>query len=430
LSAEASGSGIRTDVLEGGLRLVTESMADVHSVAVGFWVGTGSRDEPEELAGASHFLEHLLFKGTEERSAAAIAEALDEVGGDCNAFTTKEYTAFYVRLLARDLPLGLDILTDILRAPALRARDLDAERSVILDEILMHGDEPSDLVGERWQAAHFPHHGLGRDTLGSAATVGTLGPPEIRAFFEHHYRPGNMVVAAAGAVDHEALAEAIARRFGGAGGGSRPLREAPVEVPEALSVVHRPTEQAHLVFGARSVPLSDERRWAWAVLNHTLGGGLSSRLFQKVREQRGLAYSVWSERAGYADAGTLCVSVGTAPEYVDEVLGIVLAELEDLAEHGVSARELAIAKGNLAAEVLLAGEDSGARMSRVGAALLLHGTVLTTAEILEHVEAVGLEDVREAATALATAPRTLAAVGPFDADAFSELAATVAGIES
>ncbi len=193
-------------------------MADVRSVAVAYWVGTGSRDEPGELAGASHFLEHLLFKGTERRSAAAIAEELDEVGGDCNAFTTKEYTTFYVRLLSEHLSLGLDILSDIMWAPALRPDDVEAERTVILDEILMHADEPADLAGERWQAALFPDHPLGTDTLGTASSVQRISRDDIRAFFDLHYRPSNMVVSVAGDCTHDAAAAELQQRFAGSWG--------------------------------------------------------------------------------------------------------------------------------------------------------------------------------------------------------------------
>lgn len=409
---------IETSVLPCGIRLVTETMADVRSVAVAYWVGTGSRDEPGELAGASHFLEHLLFKGTESRSAVAIAEALDEVGGDCNAFTTKEYTTFYVRLLSEHLGLGLDILSEIMWAPALREADLEAERTVILDEILMHADEPADLASERWQAAMFPEHPLGRDTLGTASTVQRIDRDDVRSFFERHYRPGNMVVSVAGDCSHDTVAAELERRFAGQPGGETPRRDVPGLDVVALDVVRRPTEQAHLVYGARSVSRFDERRWALAVLNHILGGGLSSRLFQKVREERGLAYSVWSERAAYADAGTLAVVVGTAPEHVDEVLRIVHGELEQLAADGATARELAVAKGNLRAEMLLSGEDSGTRMSRIGASMLLHGEVLSVDQILARIDAVDEAQVRKVAAELATAPRTLSAVGPFDEDAF------------
>jgi predicted Zn-dependent peptidase len=409
---------IETSVLPCGIRLVTETMADVHSVAVAFWVGTGSRDEPGELAGASHFLEHLLFKGTERRTAAAIAEALDEVGGDCNAFTTKEYTTFYIRLLSDHLSLGLDILSDIMWEPALRPEDIEAERAVILDEILMHADEPADLASERWQSALFSGHSLGRDTLGTASSVQCITRDDIAAFFSQHYRPSNMVVSVAGDCTHDAVAAELQGRFAGKRGGVAPPRSAPGPDALTLQVVRRATEQAHLVYGARSVSRFDERRWALAVLNHVLGGGLSSRLFQKVREQRGLAYSVWSERAAYQDAGSLAVVVGTAPEHVSEVLRIVNGELELLATEGVSERELAVAKGNLRAEMLLSVEDSGARMTRIGAAMLLHGEVLTVDEVLARIEAVDRAQVLDVAAQLAQAPRTMSAVGPFDEDGF------------
>jgi predicted Zn-dependent peptidase len=418
---------IETSVLPSGIRLVTETMADVRSVAVAYWVGSGSRDESDELAGASHFLEHLLFKGTPTRSAAAIAEALDEVGGDCNAFTTKEYTTFYVRLLSEHLPLGLDILSEIMWDPALRPIDVDAERTVILDEILMHADEPADLVAEDCQCSLFPGHALGRDTLGTQSTVDDLDAADIRHFFEHHYRPGNMVVSVAGDCTHDGVAADLERRFAGQAGGAAPTRTAPGPATERLHVVRRPTEQAHVVYGVRSVDRYDERRFAFAVLNHVLGGGLSSRLFQKVREERGLAYSVWSERATYQDAGSLAVVVGTAPDNVDEVLRIVTGELELLAEHGITDRELAVAKGNLRAEMLLSGEDSGARMGRIGASMLLHGEVQKIDQILARIEAVGRDEVLACAQELVEAPRTLSAVGPFDEDAFADHVASLAG---
>jgi predicted Zn-dependent peptidase len=427
LSGRGASLPITTETLPCGLRLVTESMAEVRSVAVGFWVGSGSRDEPAELAGASHFLEHLLFKGTPTRGAAAIAEALDEVGGDCNAYTTKEYTAFYVRLLAEHLSLGLDILSEIMWGPALRPSDLEAERTVILDEILMHLDEPADLVVERCFGALFPDHPLGRDALGTAESVGAITVEDVRGFFERHYRPQNMVVSVAGDCDHVEVAKALDERFTGGPGGQAPERAAPGDPVESLVVLTRPTEQAHLTLGIRSVSRFSEDRWAFSVLNHVLGGGLSSRLFQKVREQRGLAYSIGSERLAYQDAGSLCVLVGTAPEYVHEVLSIVAGELELLAGQGVTERELAVAKGNLRAEALLACEDSGARMSRIGAGLLLHGEVRTVDEVLARIEAVDLDEVHRVARHLVEEPRTLSAIGPFEPDAFDDTALGLAG---
>ncbi len=393
-------------------------MADARSVCIGFWVGTGSRDEEDSQAGSSHFLEHLLFKGTADRSSSAIVEAVDEVGGDFNAFTTKEYTSFYIRLLAEHLNLGLDILSDIMWQPALRREDLDAERQVILDEILMHADEPADEASEQSSALLFPEHPLGREVLGTPESVSSMTVERIRDFFALHYRPGNMVVAVAGDLEHQAVADGVEQRFAGTQGGATPKRESPEDKVEPLRVTRRSTEQAHVVLASRSVNRMDRRRYALAVVNHVLGGGLSSRLFQEIRERRGLAYSVWSERVAYHDAGSVSVGMGTAPEHVAEVLDIVSYELERLGTDGITERELNIAKGNLRAETLLACEDSGARMSRIGAGLLLHGEILTVDEVLARVEALTLEEVHAAATQLVAAPRTLSVVGPFDESQF------------
>jgi predicted Zn-dependent peptidase len=406
---------IRTEQLPCGARLVTESMAEARSVAVGVWVGTGSRDEDDSRAGASHFLEHLLFKGTPQWSAADIAEAVDEVGGDMNAFTTKEYTTFYVRLLAEDLPLGLDVLGAIMTDPALRAEDVDAERQVILDEILMHADEPADFAAEQCTAALFPQHPLGREVLGTPSSVEALGPEEIRTFFDTHYRAANLVVSAAGDVDHEHLAEQVQKRFASRAGGEVPTRIAPDGEPQPRAEHRRPTEQVHLVLGMRCPGRHAPERWPLAVLNHTLGGGISSRLFQEVRERRGLAYSIWSERTHYDEVGSLTVNVGTAPDHADEVLGLVHAQLDRMGADGITERELAVAKGHLRAETLLSLEDSGARMSRIGASMLLHGHVLAVEEILAKVEAVGTEDVAAVAGAIAEQTRTLSIVGPVGA---------------
>ncbi|MHB8319452.1 MAG: M16 family metallopeptidase [Acidimicrobiales bacterium] len=390
-------------------------MPDVRSVAIGFFVGTGSRDESGELAGASHFLEHLLFKGTESWSAADIAEALDGVGGDCNAFTTKEYTAFYVRLLSEDLDLGLEILGNIMLEPALRRKDVDAERKVILDEILMHADEPGDQAGERFQSALFLDHPLGRDTLGTKESIADITSTDVRAFFDRHYLPRNMVVSVAGSFDHETVAAKIDRQFSNRSGGSAPLRVSPGAAQKPLVVTDRPTEQVHMVIGARCVSRFDEQRWAFSILSHVLGGGLSSRLFQKVREQRGLVYSIWSERAAFQDAGSIAVAAGTAPEHVEEVLEIVVEELELLAKEGITEKELKIAKGSHRAEALLSCEDSAARMMRIGTALLLHGEVKSIDEILERIERVDESAVAAVASELLDRPRTLSVVGPVEA---------------
>jgi predicted Zn-dependent peptidase len=410
----AASAVIRTEVLDCGIRLVTEPMADARSVTLGVWVGTGSRDEDDRRSGASHFLEHLLFKGTPSWSAADIAEAVDEVGGDMNAFTTKEYTVFYIRLLSEDLPLGLDVLGAIMTDPALRAVDIEAERQVILDEILMHADEPSDLAAEQCVGALFPDHPLGREVLGAPASVSALGEPEIRRFFERHYRTGNLVLSAAGDLDHGQLAAEVERRFTGRSGGSGPSRRPPDTPAQTLVVTHRPTEQVHLVVGLRAPGRHSEDRWSLAVLNHVLGGGVASRLFQEIRERRGLAYSIWSERTHYDEIGALTVNVGTAPEHAREVLDLVNGELNHLGEDGITERELSVARGHLRAETLLSLEDSGARMSRIGSSLLLHGHVLDVDDLLARVEAVTVEDVGTVARKLADEQRTLSVVGPFD----------------
>ena len=410
---------VEISTLDCGIRLVTEAMPGVSSACLGYWVGTGSRDETADQAGISHFLEHLLFKGTPSRSARAIAEAVDAVGGDMNAFTTKEYTAFYVRTLAEDLDLGLEVLGDIMMNPALRPDEVDAERQVILEEVLMHLDEPSDVVQERFAEAMFPGHPLGREVLGLPEVITAVTVPAIRAFFDEHYRPGNIVVAAAGRVEHARLAAALEERFVGAPVGCPPQRQAPSDAVVRLDVTTRDTEQAHLVLGVRGPARRSSDRFALSLLNHTLGGGLSSRLFQKIREERGLCYSVVSDRVAYADAGALAVSVGTAPERVPEVLELVIAELDDLASRGVREDELALAKSSLRAETLLGVEDSGSRMSRIGASLLLHDEVLTLDELSQRYAAVTTAEVAETAARVLAGERVLAVVGPFSPADFS-----------
>jgi predicted Zn-dependent peptidase len=409
---------IRETALPGGPTVVTERMPAVRSVTLGFWVGTGSADEAGPLWGASHFLEHLLFKGSEGRSARAISEAVDAVGGDLNAYTTKEYTTFYVHLLGENRELGLDILSDILWSPAFRPAEVESERQVILEEILMHADEPADLVHDVLAEALWPGHPLGREVLGEEATIEAMTVAQIAGFHAEHYRPGNVVFAAAGAVDHDEVVDGVAARLR-VGGGARPERKDPPAVGASAVLRPRPTEQAHLAVGVPTFAAGDERRYALSILDHVLGGGMSSRLFQQIREERGLAYSVYSYRSAFERAGSLAVYAGTSPATLRPVLELVHAELDRLARSGITAAELDAAKSHVRASLVLGLEDSGSRMSRIGHARLVHGVVPAVDELEARVDAVTLGDVAEVA-ALLDGPRVVAVVGPVEDPAVLE----------
>jgi predicted Zn-dependent peptidase len=411
---------IRSTRLDNGIHVVTESMAGSHSAAIGFWVDAGSRDEEPAISGASHFLEHLLFKGTETRSAKQIAETVDAVGGDMNAFTTKEYTAFYVRVLDADLDLGLDILSDIMWSPSLRPEEVEAERQVIIEEILMNEDEPSDLVHELFTTAMYPGHPLGRPVLGDRSTIGAMTRDQIDTYFRAHYRPSAIVVAAAGNVEHERIVAGVERGLAGRTG-DRPARQRAVPAPPTpIAVTSRPTEQAHLVVGSRALDRADDDRFTFAVLNHVLGGGMSSRLFQEIREKRGLVYSVYSYRAAYLESGTLAVYAGTSPAHTHEVLDLIYAELDRLSANDVSDHELAVAKGHVKGSMALSLEDSAGRMSRLGRSQLIHGSVMPFEELIARTDEVTLDDLQRVIDRVLGGDRVLAVVGPFEEDAFTE----------
>ena len=420
---------VETTVVDGGLTIVTEHMPDVRSVSLGFWVGTGSVDEPESIAGASHFLEHLLFKGTEQRSAREIAELVDAVGGDINAFTTKEHTAFYVRLLAESVELGLDILSEIIWGPALRPEDLEAERQVILEEILMHGDEPAEEVHDVFNSAMYPGHPLGRDVLGLEATVGAATRDQVARFHRQHYRTANIVVTAAGLIEHAGIVDGVVDRLGKAAtrfgpdallGGSRPERQPPASGARPRLVVTRPTEQAHVMVGMPGFHRNHPDRQVLNVLDHILGGGMSSRLFQSIREERGLAYSVYSYRSGYQGTGDFAVYAGTAPAKAPEVLKLLTEELDKMAAQGPSEDELKAARSHIRGATALGLEDSGARMSRLGRSQLAHGRVPSLVELDEQIAAVTVEDLARVAAEVLGGRRSLVVLGPFDEDAFPE----------
>jgi predicted Zn-dependent peptidase len=416
--------GIHRQQLPSGVRIVTEAMPSVRSVSIGCWVSVGSRDEPAEMAGASHFLEHLLFKGTADRSARRIAEEVDALGGEMNAFTSKEFTAYYLRLPDTAFDWGVELLGQILSEPALRADDVDAEREVIIEELLMNLDDPDDRVHTMLIESLFPDHPVGREVLGEPDTVRAMSRDSIAAFHASHYGPANLVVAVAGNVDHEQVVAAVERGVGGAPQSVRPERNQPDRPLVPRRVETRPLEQAHVSIGWRALDHHDPDRYALAVVNQILGGGMSSRLFQEVREQRGLAYSVYSSPSALSDCGALSVYVGTAPDRLEVTAEVVAEVVAELGADGVTAQELEVAKGFLAGSLVLGLEDSASRMSRLGSGEAIRGEVVPIDEHIRRIEAVGLDDAARVAARVLEGARTVAAVGPFDDDhaAFAVLA--------
>jgi predicted Zn-dependent peptidase len=414
MTSAATSEEVRETRLANGIRLVTERMPEARSVSLGVWVGVGGRDEPDELAGASHFLEHLLFKGTNTRSARQIAEAVDAVGGEMNAFTNREHTAYYTRLPAACVDLGIEILGDVLTDPAFRPHEVEAERHVILEEILMNLDIPEDHVHTLLAEALFPAHPLGREVLGTRETVEAATRDEIADFFGRWYLPRNLVVVAAGDVDHDHLADAFAGSLGRASGGERPVREVPGVDVEPRVVLDGPTEQVHLAMGWRAVDHFDDDRYALSVANQILGGGMSSRLFQQVREERGLCYSVYSWASTYYDAGSAGVYAGTAPARVAELLSVIDDEVAKLVASGVTEGELAVAKGYIEGSLVLGLEDSGSRMARIGRSLMARDEVVPVDEQIARIRAVTADDVAAVAARVYDSPRALAVVGHVD----------------
>ena len=413
--------GIERTEFSSGLRVVTERMPGVRSVSLGFWVLAGSRDEPPAISGSSHFLEHLLFKGTKKRTALAIAENFDAVGGDVNAFTSKEYTCYYARVLDRDIELAVDHLADMLQHSVLRSADLDAERQVILEEINMHEDSPEEVVHDLFTEALWPNHPLGRPVLGTADTIRAATRDKVHRFYRRHYVPGRLVVAAAGNLRHEDLLDMLRSRMetgkivgtGDAQGWDLRASETAPESSARPLVRRRKTEQAHICLGANGLPRSDPDRFAFLIVNGALGTGMSSRLFQEIREKRGLVYSVYSYHSQYTEAGIFACYAGTTPARAREVIGLLRRELDDVAGGGLSAEEFERAKGHVKGSMVLSLEDPGSRMSRIGKSEIGHGEILTVSQALKRVEAVTLSDAQRVAKRVLSQPMTLTVLGPF-----------------
>ncbi|WP_436527063.1 M16 family metallopeptidase [Actinoplanes sp. HUAS TT8] len=418
--------GVKKTVLPSGLRIITEAIPTTRSAALGVWVGIGSRDETPAMSGASHFLEHLLFKGTHKRTALQISAEIEAVGGETNAFTTKEYTCYYARVLDTDLPLAVDVLVDAVADSILEPSDVETERGVILEEIAMHEDEPGDEVHDVFAEAIFGDHPLGRLISGTPESVTPMTRNQINNFYRKRYKAPEIVVAAAGNLDHATVVRLVRKALAGTPldtGPADPAAPRPadkrvrVQKPHTV-VLHRDTEQAHIVLGTVGLSRYDERRFALGVLNNVLGGGMSSRLFQEIREKRGLAYSVYSYGSQYADSGLFGVYAGCAPGKAPEVLDLIRAELARVAESGITADELVRGKGMVKGAYVLNLEDTSSRMSRLAKSELLHGDLMGVDELLTRVDAVTTVDVEQVATDLLSRKQSLAVVGPFDEGAF------------
>jgi predicted Zn-dependent peptidase len=417
----AQARGISRTVLPGGLRVVTEFLPAVRSVALGIWVGVGSRDEDEAHAGATHYLEHLLFKGTRRRTALDISSEMDVVGGEMNAFTAKEYTCYYARVLDADLPLAVDILSDMVTSSLITPKDVDAERNVVLEEIAMNEDDPADTVHEAFTAKLFGDTPLGRPILGTTDSINAITRDQIYEHYQARYTPEHLVVAAAGNLSHETVVELVARAFGPAL--DRPAEPAAPRLngghgahPAGVgtTLISRGIEQANLVLGCEALARTDERRFALGVLNAAFGGGMSSRLFQEVREKRGLAYSVYSFTGQHADTGMWGIYVGCLPSKADEVLAICAEEITRMVEGGLTDAELARGKGQVRGSIVLGLEDPSSRMSRLGKSELVYPRLEPVEEVLASIESVTHDDVHDIAAEILLRPKTLAVVGPFD----------------
>jgi len=408
-------------VLPSGLRIVTEEEKSVRSAAFGIWVNVGSRDESNSTAGASHFLEHLLFKGTKKRSSLEISSSIEAVGGETNAFTSKEYTCFYARVIDKDLPLAVDVISDLITSSVVRAEDVEAERKVVLEEIAMRDDDPSDLIHDLFLEKYYGDTPLGRPILGSVNSIKNMSRNTVFNYYKNRYKPEDLVVAVAGNVKHKKVVQLVEEALSKDEFLDQPKKEFKVRTSAQVKVIGRgkvtlldkKTEQAHIVYGVPGVAREDKSRFALSVLSSAIGGGMSSRLFQEIREKRGLAYSTYAYSQQFAGSGVLSFYVGCKPDKAEESIKIIQSILYDIAENGLTQEEIERAKGAVSGALVLSQEDTGSRMTRIGKSELVYGQILSFDEILREVANVTPEQIKEIAhKTLPTSP-TLAVVGPF-----------------
>ena len=389
---------LRKRVLDNGLTILTEEMAHVPSVTVGVWLKRGSRHETEKESGLSHFIEHMVFKGTERRTQARIAQEMDEIGGQTDAFTSQEYAGFHAKVLGEDLPRAVDLLSDIVLAPRFDACELERERRVIFEEIKSVEDSPEELVHDMFCEFFWPNHPIGRPILGIPETVGSFSRDDLVTFFRKIYAPSNIIVAAAGRLEHSDLAKLVHSHFERLQTPPDNLSVTPPDVASTVRVQEKDLEQAHLVVGTVAPRSASPDRFASYVLNAVLGGNLSSRLFQVIREQHGLAYSVYSGLSSFGDCGQFTVYAATDPKNVADVLDLTLRELTRIKDEPVPADELERAKTHLRGATLMGLESNGARMSRAARQEMTFGRHIPVEEALKSFEAVTSEDVLRLAT--------------------------------
>jgi predicted Zn-dependent peptidase len=414
---------VKRSVHASGLRIVTEEVPSVRSAAVGIWVNVGSRDEAPATAGASHFLEHLLFKGTTSRTALEISSSIESVGGEMNAFTSKEYTCFYARVIDTDLPMAIDVVSDLITSSIVTALDVDAERKVVLEEIAMRDDDPSDLVHDLFSDTFYGDTPIGRPILGTVESIKGMSRNTVFNYYKKRYQPQDLVVAVAGNIKHKRVVamveEALSRD------NFLDVMAAPVLRPNtvvknskqrSVGLLFKKSEQAHMFYGMEGVARADERRFAMGVLSAALGGGMSSRLFQEIREKRGLAYSVYAYAQQFAGSGVLGFYAGCNPSKALEVVEIFQSVLVDVAGNGMTHEEIARAKGAVRGSLVLSQEDSGSRMSRIGKNEIVYGQIMDFDDILRAIDRVSAEDIREIASEFLVKTPTLALVGPFKSE--------------
>lgn len=404
--------------LENGVRILTERIPHVRSASIGVWIAVGSRDETEDVSGISHFIEHILFKGTERRTAKEIAEALDAVGGQLNAFTTKEYTCYHAKVLDEHFPLAVDILTDMLFFSRFNAEDIEREKNVIVEEIKMYEDAPDELVHDVLASTLWQGHALGRPIIGHVDVVHRLVPDDLRRFYGRHYRTGRrVVVSAAGNIDHAQAVSLLAPIFGDL---AQTARERELETPVGRANFvcrQKETEQVHLCLGTQGLALDHERIYQLQVLNTILGGGISSRLFQRIREDRGLVYSIYSYHSAYRDTGVFAIYAGLSAANIERVLDLICAEIEAIRSYGVTPEELKRSQEQLKGNFLLSLESVNARMSRLGKYELYLGRVPSPEEVVARVQAVRAEEVQDLARSLLRPEKLcLAAIGPWEGE--------------